>query len=188
MAAHKAETDRLAGLEKPVRQAKTDLEAPYRKRLMDELIASFRSTCRLAWRTPAEQTYRWTEAQRQADSEHADDGHAGEGKDHRGEDRRVMTEEERSKHRELNAELERLRKLRPPPYASAMAIGDSGASAPPSYFLHRGSPDAKGPAMTPGVLSVVERNRIRLSQAARRKQVTWRRRGFAEWVASPPIR
>ena len=39
-------------------------------------------------------------------------------------------------------------------YPTARAIGEAGREARPSYFLHRGSTDAKGSVMTPGVLSV----------------------------------
>src|SRR5215475_15474922 len=50
---NKAATDKITQLERPIRRAKTELEAPYRKRLMDEIIAQLPEYLQTAWRTPA---------------------------------------------------------------------------------------------------------------------------------------
>src|SRR5205807_8951333 len=96
----------------------------------------------------------------------------------------LMPENERRKDAEFAAELERLRKQRPQAYPSAMAIGDNGRTATPSYFLHRSGIDAKGPVMTPGVLSVATTTEYAFPPPPESARSTWRRRGFAEWVAS----
>src|SRR5262249_2133536 len=52
--AKRDETNRVQALERPIRKAKADLEEPYRKRLMDEIIAGLPEYLQMAWKTPAD--------------------------------------------------------------------------------------------------------------------------------------
>ena len=97
----------------------------------------------------------------------------------------LMTEEERKKHQELKDKIAELEDQKPAMYPTALATTDSGPTPQPSYFLNRGVPDAKGSLMTPGVLSVASAQEYVYPAAPAGMQTTGRRRGFAEWVASP---
>ena len=67
-----------------------------------------------------------------------------------------------------------------------MSVTEPGREAPPSHFLYRGSPGQKGSVMGPGVLTVASRVGLVVSPNRRPMRTTsWRRRGFAEWLASP---
>ena len=70
-------------------------------------------------------------------------------------------------------------------YSTAMAATDSGRTPQSSYFLQRGILDAKGSLMSPGVLTVAAQTPYTYPSPPEDAQTTWRRRGFAEWVASP---
>ena len=55
MARHQAETKRIEELQKPIEQAKKELEEAYRKQIFDERISRLPEYMQLAWRTPKEQ-------------------------------------------------------------------------------------------------------------------------------------
>jgi mono/diheme cytochrome c family protein len=55
VAAHRAETQRIEGLQRPLKKAKDELEAPYLKILVEEAVSRLPEYMQLAWRTPAEQ-------------------------------------------------------------------------------------------------------------------------------------
>src|SRR5215471_6710352 len=138
----------------------------------------------IAWRTPPEQR---TDGQRlnvqQIRQTLTNDTLA-----HKIEDTQVlalMTEQERRRDAELSAQIDELQKQRPAPFAAAMAITDTGRTPQASYFLNRGAIDAKGAAMSPGVLSVANETEYRFPSPPESAKTTWRRRGFAEWIASP---
>jgi hypothetical protein len=97
----------------------------------------------------------------------------------------IMSEEDKRKHKGLTDQIQELDKQKPKPYATARAIGEDGPKARPSYFLHRGSTDSKGPVMTPGVLSVVSATEPEFPTPPASAKSSWRRRGFAEWLVSP---
>jgi mono/diheme cytochrome c family protein len=182
--ANKAATDKITQLERPLRRDKTALEAQYRKRLMDEIIAQLPDYMQAAWRTPAAER---TEGQKlnvqQIERTLTNDTLA-----HQITDPQIMAlmpEAERRKDEELTAQLAALAKQKPEPFAAAMAMTDSGRTAQPSYLLLRGAIDARGPQMSPGVLSVVAAKGYDFPAPPEGAQSTWRRRGFAEWVASP---
>jgi hypothetical protein len=65
-----------------------------------------------------------------------------------------------------------------------MSVTEPGPNAPPSYFLYRGSPGGKGSVMQPGVLTVASRSEWPFPPAPEDSRTSWRRRGFAEWLAS----
>ncbi len=183
VAKYRAEVNRITELQRPFRKAKADLEAPYQKRLVEEAIAKLPEYMQVAWRTPADKR---TDGQKlnvkQIEKTLTDDTLA-----HKIDEPMIvslMTEEERKKHQELNDKIEELDNQKPPMYPTAMAIADSGPTPQPSYFLNRGVADSKGSLMGPGVLSVISPNYV-FPPAPAGATSTWRRRGFAEWVASP---
>ena len=90
-----------------------------------------------------------------------------------------MTPDEKQKHADLNQQIAALERQRPKPYPDG--DGDDGcrrASAQPSYFLHRGSLDAKGSLMTPGVLSVATAGEPTFPAPPPDAKSSWRRRGI----------
>ncbi|MBZ5621939.1 MAG: PSD1 and planctomycete cytochrome C domain-containing protein [Acidobacteriia bacterium] len=181
---YRAEVNRITELERPYRKAKADLEAPYQKRLVEEAIARLPEYMQIAWNTPPDKR---TEGQKlnfqQIQKTLTNDTLA-----HKIDEPMIvslMTEEERKKHQELNDKIAELEGQKPEMYPTAAAITDSGSTPQPSYFLQRGIPDARGSLMTPGVLSVASPAEYVFPTPSAGAQTTWRRRGFAEWVASP---
>ena len=184
VAKYRAAVNRITELQRPFRKAKADLEAPYQKRLVDEAISKLPEYMQAAWRTSPDKR---TEGQRlnvrQIERTLTDDTLA-----HKIDEPMIlalMTEEERKKHQELKDKIAELEDQKPALYPTALAMTDSGRTAQPSYFLNRGVPDAKGSLMTPGVLSVASATEYVYPAQPTGAQTTWRRRGFAEWVASP---
>jgi hypothetical protein len=97
----------------------------------------------------------------------------------------LMSEEEKQKHAELTAKIKEIAKLRPDPFPTARAVQEKGREPQPSYFLHRGSIDSKGTQMSPGVLTVAWDGKYEFPSPPPDANSSWRRRGFAEWIASP---
>jgi mono/diheme cytochrome c family protein len=182
--AHRAETARLEGLLKPLRQAKKDLEAPFLKQLVDREIALLPEYLRIAWATPAE---RRTEGQRlsvrQIEKTLQDD--TLRAKITEKHIVALMPDDVRGRHVALNAEIAAVEKQKPKPFATARAISDIAREPRPSYFLHRGSVDAKGPVMAPGVLSVASDGEFEFPPPPPDAKSTFGRRGFADWLAAP---
>ena len=182
--AHRAETARIDALLKPLRQAKRALEAPYLKQLVDREIALLPEYLQVAWRTPAAER---TDGQRlnvaqiertlQMDSLRAKitEEHIVA----------LMPADVQAKHAGVKAEIEATEEKKPRPYPTARAISEGARNPRPSYFLHRGSIDAKGSVMTPGVLSVVNEKEHEFPLPPPDVKSSWRRRGFAEWLVSP---
>jgi len=184
IAAYNAEVARLNKLEAPLRRARTELEAPYRKRLMEEAIGRLPEYMQVAWRTPPDQRT----AGQKLNVQQIQRTLTNDSLAHRIEDsqvRALMTEEERRKDADLSEQIAALQKQKPAPFAAAMATTDSGRTPQPSYFLQRGAIDAKGAVMTAGVLSAPSETEYRFPSPPESAKTTWRRRGFAEWIASP---
>jgi mono/diheme cytochrome c family protein len=183
VAAHQAETQRIEELQKPLKKAKAELEAPYLKTLVDEAVGRLPDYMQIAWRTPEAQR---TPGQRLNVSQirktlEADPLSARITEENI---RARMSEGDMRKHDELKSQLKALDKQKPKPYPMARAIGEDGPKARPSYFLNRGSIDAKGPLMTPGVLSVLDESGYQYPRPPENAKSSWRRRGLAEWIAS----
>jgi hypothetical protein len=172
-----AEQKRIAGLQAPWKEKLKQLEQPYRDRLMAEKKAKLPEYIQLALRTPPEKR---TEGQRlnasQVEKTLTVDPE---------ELKAALSAEDQELHTELSAEIKRLEAQRPAPFAAAMAVSEPGAEAPHSYFLYRGSPGSKGSIMRPGVLSVASRSEWEFPAPPEGSRSSWRRRGFAEWLASP---
>jgi hypothetical protein len=108
--------------------------------------------------------------------------------------RKLVTEEDvvalmppdvKAQHAAVVAEIEALEKQKPRRVPAARAIGERSRTPQPSYFLHRGSADARGSLMTPGVLSVTTDTDWEFPEPPPDARSSWRRRGFAEWLVSP---
>jgi mono/diheme cytochrome c family protein len=182
--AHKAETARIDELLRPVRQAKRKLEAPYLQQLVDREIALLPAYLQLAYRTPAAQR---TEGQKlnAAQVEKTLQNDTLRGKITEKDILPLMTAAEREQHKSLVDQITTLERQKPKPYATALAIAESAREPRPSYFLHRGSPDAKGSLMTPGVLSVASLKEPEFPEPPAEAQTTFRRRGLADWLVAP---
>ncbi len=180
---NRKETQRLDALIKPIRDRKTQLERPYHQQIIDREVAKLPDYMQVAWKTPAA---RRTEGQRlnviQIESTLAIDSL-----------RKLVTEADvvalmppdvKAQHAALKAEIEALDRQKPRRAPSARAIGERGRAPQPSYFLHRGSPDARGTLMTPGVLSVTRTSDWTFPEAPPDAASSYRRRGFAEWIVS----
>jgi len=184
VAAHRAATQKVDELQKPLREARSKLEAPYLKRLVDEAVARLPEYMQTAWRAPEGQR---TEGQRLTVRQIERTLKTGE-LSMKLTDAHVlalMSEQDKSQRGELVAQIRELDKQRPPAYATARAIGEFGREARPSYFLHRGNLDSRGSLMTPGVLSVVAAADYAFPAPPADAKSSWRRRGLAEWIASP---
>jgi mono/diheme cytochrome c family protein len=184
VSAHRAETARIEALVKPLRQTKREVEAPYLKQLVDREIALLPEYLRVAWNTPPPER---TEGQRlsviQIEKTLQDD--TLRAKITEKDIVALMPDDVRQKHSALNAEIATLDKQKPKPFPTARAIGENGVDPRPSYFLHRGNVDAKGPLMTPGVLTVASVSEPPFAPPPATAKSTFRRTGFADWLVSP---
>ena len=181
---NRKETDRIEGLLKPLRAAKRSLEAPYLKQLVDKEIAQLPEYLQIAYKTPPDKR---TEGQKlnAAQVEKTLQNDTLRAKITEKDLVPLMPAEEKAKHAALNEQIAALEKQKPKPFATAMAIGDTGREARPSYFLHRGAIDSKGSQMAPGVLSVAAWNDYAFPAPPADAKSTYRRRGFAEWLVAP---
>ena len=182
--AHKAATAQVDAKLRPLRQAKRDLEAPYLKQLVDREIALLPEYLQAAWKTPVAER---TEGQRLnvAQIERTLQMDSLRAKITEKDIVALMPDDVRARHATVKEEIATVEATKPAPYPTARTIGEAGREARPSYFLHRGSIDAKGSVMTPGVLSVAADNEHDFPVPPPGAKTSWRRRGFAEWLVSP---
>src|SRR5688500_8073156 len=96
----------------------------------------------------------------------------------------LMPANVKAEHDKVKADIAALEKQKPRPLPTALAIGERSRVPQKSYFLHRGSPDARGSEMTPGVLSVTTESEWSFPEPPADAKSSWRRRGFAEWLVS----
>lgn len=176
VAAYKAELKRIEDLQAPLNKAKSEIDEPYRKRLFEEKVSKLPEYLQIAWRTPPEKR---TEGQRLNARQIEKTLSISEK-----EILAVMTEADRARRQEIADRIAELEKQKPKKYPTAMVIGEDGREPLPSYFLHRGSPDAKGSLMKPGVISVAWQGEYEFPAPPPEAKSSWRRRGFAHWVAS----
>jgi mono/diheme cytochrome c family protein len=181
---HRKETARIDGLIRPLRQAKRDVEAPYLKQLVDKEIALLPTYLQIAYNTPAAQR---TEGQKlnAAQVEKTLQNDTLRAKITEQDLVPLMTADEKIRHKSLVDQIESLEKQKPKPFPAALAIGEAGREPRPSFFLHRGSLDARGSQMTPGVLSVAAWNDHQFPTPPAEAKSSYQRRGFAEWLVAP---
>jgi mono/diheme cytochrome c family protein len=179
--ANRADTRRIDDLQKPLRDRKSEIEQPYHQILIDLEIEKLPPYLRLAWDTPADQR---TEGQRLNVKQIEDTvGLTSLRKLITEADVvALMPDEVKVQHAAVTAEITALDRQKPGRVPSARAISERGRTPEPVYF--RGSPDAKGSAMTPGVLSVATRSEWTFPDPPPDAKSSWRRRGFAEWLVS----
>ena len=177
MARFDEEQKRIDELQKPWKEQLKQLEQPYRDRWMEEKRAKLPDYIQLALKTAPEKR---TEGQK-LNATQVEKTLAIEPK----ELLATLSPEDRAKHDQIDAKIKELDDQRPAPYAAAMSVTEAGRQAKPSYFLFRGSPGQKGSVMKPGVLTVASRSEWQFPEPPADAQTSWRRRGFAEWVASP---
>jgi hypothetical protein len=171
------EQKRIDNLQAPWKEQLKQLEQPYRDRLLEEKKAKLPDYIQLALRTPPEKR---TEGQK-LNATQVEKTLAIDAK----ELVAALSSEDRTRHEAIAAKIKYLDDQRLAPYAAAMSVTEAGRQAKPSHFLFRGSPGQKGSIMTPGVLTVASRGEWQFSQPPAEAQTSWRRRGFAEWLASP---
>jgi cytochrome c553 len=176
VAKFKEEQKRIDGLQAPWTDKIKQLEQPYRDRLISEKKAKLPDYIQIAIRTPPEkrtdgQKLNATQVEKTLSID-AKELYA------------ALSQEDKVRHDQLSAKVKELEDQRPEPYASAMSVTEPGREATPSYFLHRGSPGQKGSAMKPGVLTVASRSDLSFPEPPSDATTSWRRRGFADWLAS----
>ncbi|HYP09778.1 MAG TPA: PSD1 and planctomycete cytochrome C domain-containing protein [Bryobacteraceae bacterium] len=176
MERYEAEHKRVRDLQKPWKEKLNALEAPYRDRLMAEKKAKLPDYIQLALRTPPEQR---TEGQKlnalQVEKTLTIEQEVLLA---------ALSQADLATHKQLSAEIKALEDTRPKPFAAAMSVMEPGREAPASHFLHRGSAGQKGSVMQPGVLTVASRSEWKFPEPPTDSSTSWRRRGFAEWLAS----
>jgi mono/diheme cytochrome c family protein len=181
VAAHAAETKRIEAQQKPLRKAKDDLEAPYLKILVEEAVSRLPEYMQIAWRTPEDKRTPGQKLNVQQIRKTLEDDTLSM----KLTDKDIvarMTKEDQQKHQDLVAQIRALDKQKPKPLPTARAISEMGKQPAPTYFLHRGSIDTKGPAVSPGVLSVVSEFEFPVPPAQAKS--SFRRRGLAEWMTN----
>jgi hypothetical protein len=181
---HQRERDRIDALIKPLQAKKKEIEKPFHDQIVAREVAKLPEYLQLAWQTPPEKR---SEGQRLNVVQIEETLMVGSLRNLVHEEHVValMTDEAKAAHAAVKAEIAALEKQQPPRLPSARAIGERGRMPQTSYFLHRGSPEARGSAMTPGVLSVANAGEWRFPEAPADAKSSWRRRGFAEWLVHP---
>ena len=177
VARFKEEQKRIDALQAPWKDQIKQLEQPYRDKMLADKKAKLPDYIQLALRTPPEKR---TEGQKL---------NATQVEKTLGIDPMELTAalspQDREQRQQLLAKVKELDEQRPKPFAAAMSVTESGREAPPSHFLFRGSPGQKGSVMRPGILSVASTTDWNFAEPPADGSSSWRRRGFAEWVASP---
>ena|SRR6266545_4760587 len=183
VAAHRAETQRIESLQRPLKKAKEELEAPHLKALVEEAVSRLPEYMQIAWRTPPEKRTPGQRLNVQQIKKTLEDDSLSQKLTEKDIVARMPADDKR-KHQELVEQIKALDRQKPKPYPTARAIGESGPKPGPTYFLYRGAPDAKGPAVTPGVLSVINETDYEFPAPPPNVKSSYRRRGLAEWLAS----
>src|SRR5215475_15877210 len=183
VAAHRAETQRIEALQRPLKKAKEELEAPHLKALVEEAVGRLPEYMQIAWRTPPEKRTPGQRLNVQQIKKTLEDDSLSQKLTEKDIVAR-MTDDDKRRHQELVEQIEALDRQKPKPYPTARAIGESGPKPGPTYFLYRGAPDAKGPVVAPGVLSVINETDYEFPAPPPNVKSSYRRRGLAEWLAS----
>ena len=181
VAAHRAETQRIEAQQRPLKKAKDELEAPYLKILVEEAVNRLPDYMQIAWHTPEDKRTPGQRLNVQQIRKTLEDDTLSQKLTEK-DIVAQMTAEDKQKHQDLVAQIKTLDRQKPKPYATARAIGEAGKQPAPTYFLHRGNFESKGPAVVPGVLSVVSEYELPAPPANAKS--SFRRRGFAEWLTN----
>jgi mono/diheme cytochrome c family protein len=173
---HEEEEKRIDGLQRPLRQAKREIEKPYHDKIFEQRVSELPEYMQIAWRTPESER---TDGQRLNARQIENTLRIREQ-----EILAIMPEPEKAKHREVVAKIEELDAQRPAKYDTARAITDVSREGLPAYFLHRGSLGSKGSLMSPGVLKVASWEPVTFTEPSAEMPTTGRRSVFAKWISS----
>ncbi len=177
VARHEAALEEIQQQQKPLRKRITELEKPHREFLFQAELDTYPSYYRTAWETPEEER---NAGQRL----NARQVKALYNQIKRTDILARMSAQDLAELKEIEAGIKELDASRPKLYPTARTITEEGRDPLPSYFLHRGDTGTKGSVMSPGVLTVAARAEPRFSQPPAEAKTSWRRRHFAEWIAS----
>jgi hypothetical protein len=177
-AAHETAARRYAELVKPMQDAISQLEAPYRQRLHEQRLAGLADEAREAHQTPAEKrtaaqkalvekTERLLVVTPQAVVD-------------------AMTIEDRHRHRDLQGQLRKFDDRRPAPLPVAMGLRDTAAEPAKTFVLERGELEQRGDEVEPDFPSILSFNRqptpARIAPSL--SGSTGRRAGLTRWITS----
>ncbi len=177
VAEHKELNQQITAQQKPLKDRLARIEEPYRDAMFETTLDALPEYYRTAWETPAEER---TKAQRlnarQVEALY----------------KQILVEDilaqmdpsDASEHRDIQLQIKDLDAKRPDPYPTARTVSEDSRDPLPSYFLHRGDPGSKGSLMQPGVLTVAARIEPQFPAAPPAAKTSWRRKHFAEWIAS----
>jgi mono/diheme cytochrome c family protein len=181
VAENRAARQRIDEAIKPLQERKGAIEKPFHDAIVEREVARLPEYMQVAWRTPAGKR---TEGQRLNVVQIEDTLKLGSLRNlvHEAHVVALMPEEARAAHAAVKAQIAALEAQRPARLPSARAIGERGRTPEVSYFLHRGSPDARGSRVAPGVLSAASTGEWTFSEPPANARSSWRRRGFAEWL------
>ena len=178
VARHKERNRAIDAERKPLQERLAELEKPHREVLFQARLDELPKYYRTAWETPAEKR---TKAQRlnarQVDALYKQIEPAAI--------LAKMAAQDRAEYDAVKKRIQDLESARPEPYPTARTISEDSRDPLPSYFLHRGDPGTKGSRMEPGVLTVAARAEPAFGPAPPAAKTSWRRRHFADWIASP---
>lgn len=177
VARYEAALEEIQQRQKPLRKRITELEKPHRESLFQVELDTYPPYYRTAWETPAEKR---NAGQRLNARQVA----ALYNQIKRTDILARMSEQELANLKEIEAGIKELDATRPKLYPTARTITEEGRDPLPSYFLHRGDPGTKGSVMSPGVLTVAARAESRFPEPPAEAETSWRRRHFAEWIAT----
>lgn len=174
---YSAEVKRVDALIAPLKKQIADLEKPYRDKIIAAKKAKLPAYLLTALQTPPEKR---TEGQK-LNAIQVEKSLVAEEK----ELKPTLSAEDLDKRTELQRQIKQLEDTKPKAPAATLTVKEDGPKAPESHFLHRGSPGQPGTVMQPGVLTVVSWNDWQFPAPPADAKTSWRRRGFAEWVANP---
>ena len=169
-------TETIDNEQRPIKAELAKLEKKYRDMLKAEQVAKLPEYVKIAMNTPAEKR---TEGQK-LNAIQVEKTFNVEPEQLTA----AMTPEDQNKQKELKGRIAEINKRRPAELATAMAVKETDRKAPDSHFLHRGSSGSKGSVMKPGVLSAAYKGEWNFPEPPADAKSSWRRKGFAEWVAS----
>ncbi len=178
-AVYQAALKEYAELVRPVQEALTKLEEPYRRRLYEAKLARLSDEARAAHQTPQA---RRSPAQKELAAKTA-----------RllvikpGEVARVLNAADRARHQVLLTQLGRFEPQKPRPLPVAMGLQDAGGQAPKTYLLERGERGSRGQEMQPGfpvILTPGHRPRPARIEPMR-PTTSGRRAALARWLTRP---
>jgi mono/diheme cytochrome c family protein len=176
-AAHRAEVKKIDALQAPIRKQIREVEQPFRDAIIARRKAALPEYMLAALNTPEDkrtegQKLNVIQVNKSLDNIRDEDLEA------------EMSLPARARRDLLLAQVRDLERQKPE-LPTAMSIREDGPTPRPSYFLHRGNLGQKGSQMAPGVLSVATHGEYKYPAPPPDAKSSHRRRGFAEWLASP---